>query len=342
MHVRLNRPARFVAVAAIPFVFAGAMPVADGLTYEFVAKSTSAATGNKESVTMRGRGTYAGDEAKIEILEASAAAGGRETFGGKGTYFIVKKGDMYLVNPAEKTYMKWDMASMLAGMGKLMGAVGGIVKMEMSDISISTQDLGAGETVQGYPTRHVQMVQNYTMSTSVFGRKSKQRSETKTDFYFAPSLRVANPFVTNNQAISAMGDMFNNPDYKTQMMAAQAKLPKGGVPLKTVTTAVSTDEKGKTTTSVSTMEMVNFQKSNIPSSAFAIPSDYKMIEMPNLNSASLANGGGDAKNGQTKESFNADSVAAAAKEGAKEGVKETVKDEAKKATVKKIKGIFKR
>lgn len=340
MPVRFSRPARFVAAAAIPFVFAAALPVADGLTYEFVMKSTSKQTGNKESVTMRGRGTYAGDEAKIEILEAASSTGGKETFGGKGTYFIVKKGDMYLVNPAEKSYMKWDLASMMGGMSKAVNAVGGLMKMQMSDIKISAEDLGAGETVQGYSTRHIQMVQNYTMTASVFGRKSKTRSETKTDYYFAPSLRIANPFVTNSEQMAMMSqlDMFNNPDYKSQMSAAMAKMPKNGVPLKTVTTAVNTDEKGKAETSVTTMEMVNFQKSNIPSSAFAIPSDYKLIEMPSLSGA-MANGNGD---GKTKESFNADSVAAAAKEGAKEGVKETVKDEAKAATVKKLKGIFKR
>jgi Domain of unknown function (DUF4412) len=344
MPVRFSRPARFAAAAALPFVFAAAMPVADGLTYEFVMKSTSKQTGNKESVTMRGRGTYAGDEAKIEILEASSATGGKETFGGKGTYFVVKNGDMFLVNPSEKSYMKWDMASMFAGMGKVVNAVGGLVKLQMSDIKINAQDLGAGETVQGYPTRHIQMVQNYTVSASMFGRKSVSRSETKTDYYFAPNLRIANPFVTNSEQMAALSqlDLFNNPDYKNQMSAALSKLPKNGVPLKTVTTTVSTDEKGKAETSVTTMEMINLQKTNIPGSAFAIPSDYKMIEMPSLNSASLANGTGDGKNGQTKESFNADSVAAAAKEGAKEGVKETVKDEAKKATVKKIKGIFKR
>ena len=53
MSVRLSRPARFAAAAAHPFVLATAMPVADGLTYEFVMKSTSKQTGNKESVTLR-------------------------------------------------------------------------------------------------------------------------------------------------------------------------------------------------------------------------------------------------------------------------------------------------
>jgi hypothetical protein len=89
------------------------------------------------------------------------------------------------------------------------------------------------------------------------------------------------------------------------------------------------------------MEMVNFKASNIPASAFAIPSDYKLIEMPDLNAAMSANAnakGGDAK----APGFNADSVGAAAKEGAKEGVKEGVKQETKQAVTKKIRGIFKR
>ena len=339
------RSARFIAAAAIPFVFAAAKPVADGMTYEFVMKSTSKATGNKEQVSMRGRGTYAGDDAKIEIIDASSSTGGDEAFGGKGTYFIVKDGgkEMFLVNPSEKSYMKWDIANMFAGMSKAINAVGGLVKMQLSDVQIEAHDLGAGESVQGYPTRHIRMVQNYTVSASMFGRTSKNKTETTTDYYFAPSLRIANPFVSNSQQMAMMSqfDMFKNPDYQSQMKAANAKLPKNGVPLKTVTTTVTTDEKGKQETSTTTMEMVNFKPSNVPASAFAIPSDYKMIEMPDLNAAMSANA--NAKGGEQKgPGFNADSVGAAAKEGAKEGVKEGVKQETKQAVTKKIRGIFKR
>src|SRR4029078_4275540 len=89
MSHRFIRPARFIAAAAVPFVFAAAVPVTDGMSYEFVMKSTSKATGNKEQVTLRGRGTYAGDDAKLEILDASSSTGGQEAFGAKGSYFIV-------------------------------------------------------------------------------------------------------------------------------------------------------------------------------------------------------------------------------------------------------------
>jgi hypothetical protein len=343
----ISRPARLAAAFAVPLLFAAATPIADGMTYEFVMKSQSTRTGNKEVVSMRGRGTYAGDEAKIEILDAASSAGGQEAFGGKGTYFVVKGAgrEMYLVDPAQKQYMKWDIANLFAGMSKMMNAVGGMVKMQMSDIKIDAQDLGAGPSVQGYSTRHVRMTQNFTMTASMFGRSSKTRSETTTDYYFAPALHVANPFVTNSQqmAMIAQMDLFNNPDYKNQMTAANAKIPKTGVPLKTVTTMLSTDEKGKQETTVTTMEMVNFKASNIPSSAFAIPSDYKMIEMPAMNMAAGNGNGSGSGNGsaQSGPSLNADSVAAAAKAGAAEGAKQEVKDAAKDATVKKLRGIFK-
>jgi hypothetical protein len=347
MSIKFSRTVRLAAAIALPLAFVAANPFTDGMTYDFQMKSQSTRTGNKEQVTLRGRGTYAGDEAKIEILEAGASTGGSEVFGGKGTYFIMKDAgkEMLLVDPKQKQYMKWDIASMFAGMSKMINAVGGIVKMQMSDIHISAQDLGAGETVQGYPTRHVRMTQNYTMSVSVFGRSSKTMNATTTDYYFAPSLKIANPFVSNSQqmAMASQMDVFNNPDFKSQMMAAQAKIPKTGVPLKTVTTTISTDGKGKQETTVTTMEMLNFSKSNIPSSAFAIPSDYKMIEMPSMNMAAGSGNGA----GSGGHDINVDSLAAAAKAGAKQGVKENVQTDAKDAAknaaagaTKKLKGIF--
>jgi hypothetical protein len=294
------------------------------MSYEFVMKSTSKATGNKETVTMRGRGTYAGDNAKIEILEAGAQAGGDEAFGGKGTYFIVKNAgaEMLLVNPKEKSYMKWDMAAMLGGMAQIMNAFGGVVKMEISDVKIEAKEMGAGPTIQGYPTRQIQMIQNYTVTVNagILG-KSKSRSETTTNYYFAPTLRIANPFAANSEQMAMMSqfDMFKNPEFKSQMAAAQAKMPKTGAPIRMETKMVSIDEKGKEEVSTSIMEMTNFKVANIPASTFTVPADYTMVEMPNLGAAMAAG-----QDGQPTDS------AAAAKPSAKE------------AAAKKLKGIFKR
>lgn len=342
MSARNSRKSRLAFAAALPLVFMAAQPVVDGMTYEFVMKTTSKATGNKETVSMRGRGTYAGDDAKIEILDAGSTAGGQDAYGGKGTYFVVRNGgeEMLLVNPEEKSYMKWDLAAMMAGMSKVVNAVGGMVKMQMSDVKIEAKEMGAGPTIQGYPTRHYQMIQNYTVSASMFGRSSKSRTETTTDYYIAPNLRVANPFVSNSQAnaMVAQFDMFNNPDYKSQMAAANARMPKSGAPLRWESRMVSTDEKGKQETSTTVMEMINFKAGNIPASAFQIPGDYKKVEMPSMAGGTSASTGKDGKQG-----FTADSVSAAAKEGAKEGAKQEAKDAAKEAVTgaaNKVKGIF--
>jgi hypothetical protein len=338
-----SRPSRLAIVAALPVLLAAkplAAPMAGGTTYEFVVRSQ---TGNKESVMLRGRGTFAGNDGRIDIAEASSA-GGSEVFGAKGSYFLVLDGGkkMLLVDPTNKHYMAWDMASMLGAMSKMVNALGGLVKMEMSDVKIDAQSLGAGETIQGYPTVHYRMVENYTMSAKVFGRSSKSRSETTTDYYFAPALKnLANPFVSSSKAMAQSFDMFNNPDYKSQMSAAHAKI-QFGVPVKTLVRTVSTDEKGKQTVSMVTSEMVNFKNIDVPKSTFAIPEGYAMVEMPKLD-ANVAAGQTD-KDGKTVSApeINADSIAAAAKQGAAEGVKEGVKDAAKEGAAKKIRGIFKR
>ncbi len=316
----LSRPSRLAMVAALPVLLAAkplAAPMAGGTTYEFVVRSQS---GGKEAVMMRGRGTFAGNDGRIDILETSAQGGGSEMFGGKGSYFLVLDGGkkMLLVNPAEKQYMQWDMASMLAGMSKMVNAVGGLVKMEMSEVKIDAHNMGAGETLQGYPTVHYQLVENYTVSMKMFGRSSKSRSETTTDYYFAPALKnLANPFMANGKAMAQSFDMFNNPDYK---------------------------EKGKQTVSVVTSEMLNFKNTDIPKSTFAVPSDYKMIEMPKLDANIAAGDGKTDKEGKpvAAPDINADSVANAAKQGAKDAAKDAAKEAAKEGAKSKIKGIFKR
>jgi hypothetical protein len=348
-----SRRSRLAVVAALPLLVAArpvSPPLAGGTTYEFIVRSQADRTGNKETVTMRGRGTFAGSDGRIDILETAAQSNGSQVFGSKGSYFLTLDGGkkMILVDPEKKQYMEWDVASMLAGMSTMMHAVGGLVKMEMSDVKVDAQSLGAGEMLQGYKTVHYQLTQSYTMTVKVFGRGSKTRNESTIDYFFAPALMgLANPFVSNSQRMSQSLDLFNNPDYKNQMAAAQAKI-QYGVPVKTVIKTISTDDKGKQETSVMTTEMVNFKNTDVPKSTFEIPAGYTMVQMPKLDGsvAGGANGAGGTGSGNagatTGPEINADSAAAAAKKGAAEGVKEGAKGAAKEGAKSKIRGIFKR
>jgi hypothetical protein len=73
MNTVFSRFLRLVLVAAVPLLLAArplAAPMAGGTTYEFIVRSQSDRTGNKESVMMRGKGTFAGSDGRIDILEA--------------------------------------------------------------------------------------------------------------------------------------------------------------------------------------------------------------------------------------------------------------------------------
>jgi hypothetical protein len=340
-----TRPLCFAAVAALPLLLAAkplSAPVAGGTTYEFRVRAKTAQGGDKESVMMRGQGTFAGSNGRIDILETASPAGS-EMFGSKGSYFLVREGGkMVIVDPVKKEYMEWDMGKMLAGMSKLVNAMGGLMKFEMSDIKVDSRNLGGGEKLEGYPTVHYQMIENYTLNVKIFGRSSKSRTETTTDYWFAPSLHgLANPFVANGRAMAESFDMFNNPDYKTQMAAAQARI-QFSVPLKTVVRTVSTDDKGKQKVTVVTSEMVNFRNVEVPKSTFAIPEDYKLIEMPKIDANVAAGDSAGPKGEVAMPDVNADSIANAAKDSAKEAAKNAAKDAAKNAAWKMLRGIFKR
>ncbi len=338
------RPSRLALVATLPLMLAArplAAPLAGGTTYEFIVHSQSDRTGNKESVMLRGKGTFAGSDGRIDILE-TAMQGNSTMFGGKGSYFLTLDGGkkMMMVDPANKQYMEWDAASMFAGMSKMMNAMGGMVKMEMSDVKIESHNLGAGEILQGYKTVHYQMVQNFTVNVKVFGRSSKSRNESTTDYYFAPALKgLANPFVSNGQAWAQLGDMYNNPDYKSQMDAARSRI-EFGVPLKTVVKTVRTDDKGKAEASVVTSEMLNFHNTDVPASTFHIPEGYTLVQMPKLDgnmAAGGAAGGNDSSSAATMPDINTDSASAAAKKAAADAAKAAAKEAAKS----KLRGIFK-
>lgn len=334
----LKRRSRLAAIAAVPVMIAAGGSYIGGTTYDFVVRTSSTHTGDRETVMIRGRGTFAGGNARLELTETGP---NKEAFGGKGSYFLIPEGGekMYLVDPSQKSYLEWDMESMMAGMAKMVNALGSLVKMDISNVQIDAKDMGPGETVQGYPTRHMQMTQNYTVTAKVLGKTSVSRTESTTDYYFAPALRsLRNPFVRNGQAWANKFDVFQNPDYKRQMAAAQAKIQ--GVPVKTVTRTVTTDEKGKQETSVTTTEMVNFKNGDVSASLFSIPTGYQLVQMPSVDMSGRTAMKDSLDN--IKDSLGNRSIGDAAKEGAKEGVKDATKQATTEAAKKKLKGIFKR
>lgn len=350
------RPARRLALAAavaVPLALVAAAPAPafdPGITYDFrVSTRTGEGAEAKELAGIVGRGQVSGSRARVDIREAS----GPNPFTKKGTYMVVP-GDarMLMVLPEEQQYYAFNMEQLAAGMGSMMKAMGGMVKMTMSDVKIGVEDLGAGEKLHGYDTRRLRMTQSFTMTVSVLGRKTVTTSADTTESWVAPALKdVVNPFLRMGNAAGAVD--FGNPDYARQLKAANEKMA-AGLPLRTVSRAVATDEKGKVTVTSMTMEVTNLQRGDVALAAFEIPPGYQEVPMPFAELAALgdsleaakardAAAGGEGKEATAAKAAGADgpdaaSMKDAAKGAAKEAGAAKAADQAKKA----IRGIFKR
>lgn len=331
-----------IAIVALPAALFATPAREAGFTYDFrVSTSSVQGSQSKEVSLMSGRGQVAGDKARIDLAEAK---NGGPMFGEKGGYIMVKDGGatMYMVDPGEKQYYSFNMEQMFAGLNSALKMMGGMVKMTMSDVKIDVQDLGAGESIQGYSTRRVRQVQSVTVSVSVLGRKSSTTTVDTTESWIATELKhVGNPFLQMGAAAGSVD--FGNPEFKKQYQAAQARIP-AGFPLRSVSRAHSTDEKGKTSLTTSTMEVTNFQKGDIAASVFAIPGDYKEVQMP---FAELAAAGDSLSAAQAREAARAGNAADAKAsekggEEIKDAVKEAGKESVKQEAAKKLRGLIRK
>ena len=339
MTASVHHPRRWPAVLALPALLVATPMLAQGLTYDFKVASTATDGGKtRELNVMAGRGQVDGTNARIDLSEAK---NGGPMFGTKGGYILVTEGGakMYMVDPGDKQYYLFNTDQMMAGLNSTVKMIGGMVKMTMTDPKIDFADLGAGERIQGYATRHVRQRQSMTVSVSVLGRKSSTTSADTTDLWIAPDLKhVVNPFLRMSSAAAAMD--FGNPEFRQQMLAVQAKMP-AGLALRSVMHGTSTDDKGKVTKTESRMDVTNVQKGPVAAATFAIPSGYKEVEMPFAELAALGDSL-DAAKARRGSADAAEGKDASAGDGVKDAVKEASKESAKKAAAKKIRGIFKR
>jgi hypothetical protein len=120
----------------------------------------------------------------------------------------------------------------------------------------------------------------------------------------------------------------------TKTAEATAKMGKG-IPVKTLTTTTSTNEKGEKTTSVVTMEVTELKAGNVDDALLVPPSDYQVMDMGEQTKAMAAQmeqakAAQDGKPAEAAPPDSGPSVKDAAKEAAKDAAKQGAAEKAKK------------
>jgi hypothetical protein len=243
-----------------------AVPLFAGVTY--TAKTTSEGGRGAAHANAVVKAWVSGDKAKIEFEESG------NPMERKGMYIVTSDGGktMYMVNPQDKKYFKWDMEGM-------MGMAGGMMKMmHLKFSNPKVEELGSepGGVILGMPTTHYKYRTSYTMEMSMAMMHRKTSTVNEQDIW--TTSKLADPGL--GVWLRKTPPKFNNEELDNLVKAEMGKMK--GFPLKTVSKITNTDEKGRTEVTTTTMEVTELESASVPDSTFAIPAGYEEAAMPGM------------------------------------------------------------
>jgi hypothetical protein len=187
----------------------------------------------------------------------------------EGGYMLTMDGGntVYLVNPAEMTYMVFDLSAIMGFAGGMMDAMGGAIEMSFENFSSNISAEESGIDMLGYSTTRYAIQTSYDMTMSVFGMNRSSTTATSTEVWCTDELggEIFNPF----QQATNMRTGIEGLD---QMMQEQAQFAEDCAILRSVSTTTVDGQRGET---VSEMRVTEISEvSGFPAATFEIPADY--------------------------------------------------------------------
>lgn len=318
--------AALLLVAAVP----QPAPRAAGFIYDFrmTVRTVDDKGKVKDETPLMGHAEVSGGNGKISIVDAK----GDKSMYRKGEYMLIRDEGKTLVSvdPESKTYEEMDLDAYGQALDAMAQATGAMMNVTITDLKTTTEKLGAGEEISGFPTKKYRMKQTYHMALKIAFMKRNSTNDVTTDYWVADEIKdLRNPIFEMGLRIGNIL-LSSARDYLEQSMTAQKELF-SGMPVKTVTHAISIDDKDKKKTeTTTTFEITTIRRGDVPASTWAIPAGYtKRVDETAAEQSS-----------KTATSTGAETSEAKATEAKKDttAAKEAAKDEAKK----KLKGLFKK
>lgn len=266
---------KFNATVVILVCFAVAQ-VHAGIIYTSVTKSEGPVNPQAPSMNMTTKGSVEGEMMKMEFTESA------NPMMKTGNYMLTKNAGklMYLVNPADKSYMEWDVERLMSGMNSMKS----MMNMKFSSPKIDKTLDEAGPRILGYPTRHLKFTTSYTMEMNMMGMKMNTTIRSEEEIWATEKLNAAGFKAWAKAAGMKTGDEELDKLIESQKSKIQ------GFPLKMININTTTDHTGNTHTSKMITEVTDIKETQIPASSFELPAGYTAKAMPVMQM-----GGSDAK-----------------------------------------------
>ena len=266
-----RRTMRWVSLAGVVALLAVFTAPADaGLYYESV--TTDQTEGKRGSQELVVNAWVDGDKAKILFID------GDEGMMQSGAYLLTTDGGetLYLINPEEESYFEWSLDAMFAVLGTIMEDGNAMLSLKFSNPRFEELGEEAGGEILGNSTRKRTTRTSYSMEMRVVGIRRKTDIESTQENWVAKDLREVGLGIWLRQKPSSTG----NAEFDELLLQGWEAID--GFPLKTITTTRSTGRKGRTTVTVSSMEVTRLSRQDIAAETFEIDPEFTLVEMPPL------------------------------------------------------------
>jgi len=327
-----------LAVAGSALTLAARAPGAFSPGYTYRLKISGHVTEpngkTKDFVVMSGKAMVNANGGRLDIEEASKERGAMTE---KGGYILYDPTAMMIVSPKDKQVLRFGVDDMEKSMSALAANVPGM-RINISDVAVNFEKLGGGEPMLGMSTTRYRITQDYRIAMKVAFMNRNTTEHIVQEYWVADAKKgFANPFARMGGLRPVGGGAFAELIAKTT--EASSRMGKG-IPLKTVSTTTSTNDKGEATTNVSTMEVTDLQSGNVDDALLKAPADYKVVDLgeqtramaKQLEDAKATQAAQAAQSGQAEAAVpdSTPSMKAAAAEAAKEAAKQKTGDKIKK------------
>lgn len=226
------------------------------------------------------RMTTGGDR---ELIATVREGGGRARIDfersedGASGYLIVSDGarTVTLVHPDKREYSVVDDTTFERIIGKALRVVAqiGVLQVQLRDVRIQGERLGAGETIAGYATRHYRITQDYRAYVGAFGIVGDEpiHQVVVSEYWVSPGLPLTrNPLLELLAGVeTALAQ--RNTSFVTRSAATRDSLFRG-TPLRVVVTARAS--RGDDTVKERRIEITDVAQVPLDASIWAIPSGY--------------------------------------------------------------------
>ncbi|HPR64050.1 MAG TPA: DUF4412 domain-containing protein [Thermoanaerobaculia bacterium] len=214
---------------------------------------------------------------------------------GTGTFMVSNDGKaIYLVNPQEKTYTRFDAESLSQSLGSLMQSLGEMVEISIEDVKVNHTRGSNDQTLLGYPCEHHLVNSSYRMKVKVLFMKQVSDQKSKKEVWTTQAIELP------------IRDLFQESRMKTgfadldKLIEAESRTAVPGFMLKSIITTVSEDKKGKTTTTIQNYDVTSIKTESLADDLFLLPEGYREVPLiPTMQSDE----GNDKEEGGKKKSI---------------------------------------